>query len=228
VARIKYLGHSAFEVTLRGFDGRDKTILVDPWINNPLSPVKLSYFQGRRVDYILVTHDHADHLGNAFDIAKLTDATIVGVFELAEEADRMGLKSIGGNIGGRLNVGDLEIVMTPAAHSSSKGTPIGFVVRGLDASFYHAGDTGLFCEMSLIGELYSPEIAMLPIGGHFTMGVKEAVKAVELIRPRVVIPMHYNTFPQIKADPLKFKELVESLTPSRVVVLKPGEELQYP
>ncbi|MGC9122380.1 MAG: MBL fold metallo-hydrolase, partial [Thermogladius sp.] len=99
---------------------------------------------------------------------------------------------------------------------------------GQDVSFYHAGDTGLFYEMRFIGELYSPDVAMLPIGGHFTMGVREAVKAVELLRPRIVVPMHYNTFPVIKEDPARFKELVEATTPSRVVVLRPGDELQYP
>ncbi|WP_434731928.1 metal-dependent hydrolase [Thermogladius sp. KZ2Tp1] len=228
MARIKYLGHSAFEVVLKGLDGKEKTVLVDPWIDNPLSPVRLDYFKGKKVDYILVTHDHGDHLGNAFEIARATGATIVGVYELAEEAESRGFKSIGGNIGGPLKIEDLLIVMTPATHSSSKGTPVGFVVKGQDVSFYHAGDTGLFYEMSLIGELYSPDVAMLPIGGHFTMGVREAVKAVELLRPRIVVPMHYNTFPVIKEDPARFKELVEATTPSRVVVLRPGDELQYP
>lgn len=102
------------------------------------------------------------------------------------------------------------------------------MVRGRDLAVYHAGDTGLFSEMELIGELYAPDIALLPIGGHFTMGVREAAKAVELLKPKYVIPMHYNTFPLIKADPLAFKQLVESRTQSKVVVLKPGEVFPYP
>ncbi|WP_440060129.1 metal-dependent hydrolase [Thermogladius sp. 4427co] len=228
MARIKYFGHSAFEIELKGLDNKDKVVLIDPWIDNPLSPVKLDYFRHKKVDYILVTHDHGDHLGNAYDIAKLTGATIIGIFEIAEEASGKGLKAVGGNIGGRLSLEDLEIVLTPALHSSNKGSPVGFIVKGADISLYHAGDTGLFSEMSLISELYSPEVALLPIGGHFTMGVKEAFRAVLMLKPKVVIPMHYNTFPLIKADPYKFKELVESLTPTRVIVLKPGEEFEYP
>lgn len=138
------------------------------------------------------------------------------------------MNAVGGNIGGRLSVEDLEIVLTPALHSSSKGSPVGFAVKGLDISLYHAGDTGLFSEMSLISELYSPEVALLPIGGYLTMGIREALRAVLLLKPRVVIAMHYNTFPLINADPYRFKELVESSTPSRVIVLRPGEELGHP
>ena len=228
MAIIKFLGHSAFDIVLTGLDGVEKHILIDPWLENPLSPVKPIDYKNVELHYILVTHDHGDHLGNALEIAKYTGAKIVGVYELATYVKQHGLEAIDGNIGGRLNISDLEIVMTPANHSSSRGPPVGFIVRGRDVTLYHAGDTGLFSEMELIGELYSPEIALLPIGGHYTMGIREAVKAVELINPRIVIPMHYNTFPVIKADPYKFKELVESLTPARVVVLNPGESFTYP
>jgi len=225
---VKYLGHSFFEVALTGLDGAVKTLVVDPWVENPLSPVKLKDYEGRRLDYVLVTHDHGDHIGEAIKLAKITGAVIIGVYEIAEYATQEGVRSIGGNIGGPLKIQDLEVILTPASHSSSRGVPVGFVVRGRDMSFYHAGDTGLFSEMALIGELYAPDIAMLPIGGHFTMGIREAVKAVELIRPKIVIPMHYNTFPVIQADPLEFKRLVEEKTGVKVVVLKPGETLRYP
>jgi len=225
---IKYLGHSFFEVVLTGLDSAVKNIAIDPWVENPLSPVKLGDYRDRRLDYIIVTHDHGDHLGNAIELAKATGATIIGVYEVALYAEEKGVKAIGGNIGGALRIPDLEVVLTPATHSSSRGVPVGVVVRGKDLSVYHAGDTGLFSEMELIGELYSPDIAMLPIGGHFTMGVREAVKAVELIKPKIAIPMHYNTFPLIQADPFEFKKLVESRTSSKVVVLKPGETLSYP
>jgi L-ascorbate metabolism protein UlaG (beta-lactamase superfamily) len=225
---IKYLGHSFFEATITGLDGSVKTLLIDPWVENPLSPVKLRDFEERKVDYILVTHDHGDHIGDAIKLAKMTGAVIVSVYEIAEYASQEKVKSIGGNIGGPLRISDLEVVLTPATHSSNRGVPVGFYVKGRDVSFYHAGDTGLFCEMELIGELYSPDITMLPIGGHFTMGIREAVKAVELIKPKVVIPMHYNTFPVIQADPALFKRLVEEKTKSRVVVLKPGEVFTYP
>ncbi|MEM0199512.1 MAG: metal-dependent hydrolase [Desulfurococcaceae archaeon] len=228
MGRIRYLGHSFFELNLKGFDGVQKTVLIDPWVENPLSPVKLEDYKNVKVDYIVVTHDHGDHLGNAIELAKLTGATIVGIYEIAEYAGSRGVRSIGGNIGGKLRVEDLEIVLTPAVHSSQRGAPTGVVVGGLDLRVYHAGDTGLFSEMSFIHELYNPDIALLPIGGHFTMGIREAVKAVELLKPRVVIPMHYSTFPVIQADPYEFKKLVEEKTGVKVVVLKPGEVFEYP
>ncbi|WP_288006237.1 metal-dependent hydrolase [Thermofilum sp.] len=223
MAIITFLGHAAFELVLKGLDGQEKKVLIDPWLENPLSPVKPSAYRGTRVDYIIVTHDHGDHLGNSFEIAKMTGAKFVAVYELAEEASSQGIEAIGANVGGPLSVPDLKIVFTPAVHSSSKGTPTGVVVSSKDATIYHAGDTGLFGDMALIGELYKPDVALLPIGGHFTMGIHEAAKAVQLIKPRIAIPMHYNTFPVIRADPEEFKQLVEKTTSTRVVVLKPGE-----
>lgn len=228
MATIRFLGHAAFDVTLRGLDGGVKRVLFDPWLENPLSPAKPSDYRGAKVDYIVVTHDHGDHMGNAIELAKLTGAKVVGVYELAEHAREQGVEAVGGNVGGPLAVADLEIVLVPAVHSCSRGVPVGVVVRGADACVYHAGDTGLFGDMALIGELYQPDIALLPIGGHFTMGVREAVKAVSLIRPKVCVPMHYNTFPLIRADPGEFKRLVESTTRTKVVVLKPGESFEYP
>lgn len=228
MAIIKYLGHSAFEVVLTGLDGKEKTILIDPWLENPLSPVKVDDYKKKHIDYIFITHDHGDHIGNAIEIAKATGAKIVGIFEVALYASEQGVDAVDGNIGGKLKIPDLEVIMTPALHSSQRGVPVGFVIRGKDVSIYHAGDTGLFAEMSLIGELYAPDVAMLPIGGHYTMGVKEAVKAVHMIRPRIAIPMHYNTFPPIKTDPEKFKEIVENTTTTKAIILKPGETLTYP
>ncbi len=228
MAIIKYLGHSAFEITLTGLDGSEKNILIDPWVENPLSPVKVSDYKNRKVDYIFVTHDHGDHLGNAIEIAKLTGAKIVGIFEIALYAKEQGVESVDGNIGGRLKIDDLEVVLTPATHSSTRGAPTGVVIRGKDITLYHAGDTGLFMEMNLIGELYMPDIAFLPIGGHYTMGIREAAKAVQLIRPKIAIPMHYNTFPPIRADPEEFKKLVEKQTPTKVIILKPGDTFTYP
>ncbi len=228
MAIIKYIGHSAFDIVLTGLDGTEKHIVIDPWIENPVSPVKLDDYRNVKLDYIIVTHDHGDHLGNAIDLAKLTKAKIVGIYELAMYAKEHGVEAVDGNIGGRIRIDDLYIVFTPATHSSNRGVPTGVVVGGKDVTIYHAGDTGLFMEMSLIGELYNPDIALLPIGGHYTMGVKEAVKAVHLIKPRIAIPMHYNTFPVIQADPEEFKELVEKTSATKIVILKPGETFTYP
>lgn len=228
MATIRFLGHAAFDVTLKGLDGSVKRVLFDPWLDNPLSPTKPLDYRGAKVDYIVVTHDHGDHMGNAIELAKLTGAKVVSVYEVAEYAESQGVEAVGGNVGGPLALADLEVVLVPAIHSSSRGIAVGAVVRGADACIYHAGDTGLFGDMALIGELYQPDVALLPIGGHFTMGVREAVKAILLIRPKVCVPMHYNTFPLIKADPEEFKRLVESMSRTRVVALKPGESFEYP
>lgn len=227
MALLRYFGHSAFELRLTGLDGLEKRVFIDPWISNPLSPVLPADYAGR-ADYIFITHDHGDHVGDAEAIARETGATIISIYDLAVELEARGLKAVGANIGGRISLKDLFAVLTPATHSSRTGSPTGVVVGGRDVRVYHAGDTGLFSEMEFIGRLYKPNIALLPIGGHFTMGVEEASLAVELIKPEIVIPMHYNTFPAIAADPVKFKELVESKTSVKTIILRPGEELIYP
>ncbi|ABW01902.1 metal-dependent hydrolase [Caldivirga maquilingensis] len=222
---LKWLGHAAFEVELMG-----KRILIDPWISNPNSPVTLGELS--KVDFILVTHDHSDHLGEAVQIANKTNATVVSIFELAVYlAEKEGVKNtIGMNIGGPVKLtNEIEVYMTPALHSSTHGSPVGFVIKSPEAVIYHAGDTGLFSDMELIGRLYKPDVALLPIGGYFTMSPREAAYAVSLINPRAVVPMHYNTFPQIRQDPEEFRNLTESLAPHvRVYVMKPGDVLNLP
>ncbi len=139
------------------------------------------------------------------------------------------------NKGGTVNVEGITLTMTDALHSSSidasgfsfdGGCPAGFVIGIGDRSIYHAGDTGVFGDMQLIGELYKPEIALLPIGDRFTMGINEALKAVELIRPRIVVPMHYNTFDVIRQDPFVFKQIVEAKTGAKVFIMKPGDSIE--
>ncbi len=217
---IKWLGHAAFELELDG-----KIIYIDPWITNPLSPIRVEDI--RAADIILVTHDHRDHLGEAIDLARKTNAAFISIYEISLKASQEGVrKAIGMNIGGSLTVEGITIIMTQALHSCERGNPTGFIIKGSEASIYHAGDTGLFYDMKLLGELYSPEIALLPIGGLFTMGPLEAAKAVELLKPRIVIPMHYNTFNAIMVDPGEFKKYVKEFHPqTEVVVLKPGERL---
>jgi L-ascorbate metabolism protein UlaG (beta-lactamase superfamily) len=227
---IRWLGHAAFII---GVD--EATILIDPWITNPLSPYRSvdSFAKDyKSVDYIIVTHDHGDHVGEAAELlSKFKSSRIVAVFELAEElAKKVGAieRSIPVNIGGRVRLEkNLEVVFTPAFHSSSKGAPTGVVIFSKNRSLYHAGDTGVFGDMKLIAELYRPYVALLPIGGHFTMGIEEAVKAVELIRPRMAIPMHYNTFNAVFTDPQLFAKLVKERVPEvEVRILNPGQYLE--
>ena len=221
---IRYLGHAAFEIELSG-----KRILIDPWIRNPLSNIDID--EVLNPDYIIITHDHEDHLGDAIEILKKSERSrALAIYELANYIVQQGVpeeRVIGANIGGSVRVDEkeLRIALTPAAHSSMRGAATGVVVSGKESTIYHAGDTGLFAGMKLIGEIYKPDYALLPIGGHFTMDIEEAVKAVELINPRYVVPMHYNTFPVIKADPENFKRKVEERTSSQVIILKPGERI---
>ncbi|KSW11954.1 metal-dependent hydrolase [Pyrodictium occultum] len=226
---VRWLGHSAFELEIDGY-----RLLIDPWLTNPMSPVGVKEYKGK-IDLIIVTHDHADHLGDALELLKLNpDAKFAAVYELANYvAEQLGDRSgriIGANIGGPLKLPgiSLKVMFFPATHSCGRGTPTSVVVSGREATVFHAGDTGLFAEMQFIGELYRPDIALLPIGGHFTMDVYQAAKAVELLRPRVAIPMHYNTFPVIEADPQEFaKYVAERGLETKVVVLKPGEYYRF-
>ncbi|MCE4602973.1 MAG: metal-dependent hydrolase [Desulfurococcales archaeon] len=227
MARLTYLGHAAFMLELDG-----KRILIDPWLSNPLSPMKPE--EAKDVDLVIVTHGHFDHIGDAPKIlANNPRAKVVAVYELASHvAKQAGIgddRVVGGNIGGPMKVDGLDIALTPATHSSSGiGVATGVVVRGEEATVYHAGDTGVFMDMRIIGEIYKPHVALLPIGGHFTMDPVEAAKAVELLRPRVAIPMHYGTFPILYGKPEDFEKLVDSkCLPTEVKVLKPGESYEF-
>ena len=210
--KIKYLGHAAFLIN---------DLLIDPFITgNPLSPIKP---EDITCNVVCVTHDHGDHLGDAFEVTKRNNAVFVSIYELSQEAQKYGIKTEGMNIGGEIEIGDWKIKMVLAFHSSNLGAPIGFILKNLkeNKSVYHAGDTGLFSDMKLIGE-EGIDVALLPIGDRFTMGIKDAIKAVQFINPSLVIPMHYNTFPGIKVD---VNEFVKN-SPKRSVALKPGEEIE--
>ncbi|RLE87327.1 MAG: metal-dependent hydrolase [Thermoprotei archaeon] len=219
--KVKFLGHAAFCVEMDG-----KRLLFDPWIEgNPQSCISVE--QLGHVDLVLVSHDHDDHIGQAFDICRRTGATLVAVHEIAVEAAKRGLRAVGVNVGGPARVEGLEVVVTPALHSSGRGIPVGFIVRSREGSVYHAGDTGLFYDIKLYAELYPVDIAMVPIGGHYTMDPLQAAVFTSLLKPRVVIPMHYNTFPAIRADPQVFaKEVTSRSRGTKVVVLKPCEEFE--
>lgn len=225
--KITWLGHSVFL-----FEA-EKKLLIDPFISgNPLAPCSPEELNP---DIIAVTHGHRDHLGDTIEIGKRTGCRIISVHEVANYIKSKGVFAEGMGKGGTVNVEGIKLTMTEALHSSSidasgfsfdGGSPAGFIIRINGHSIYHAGDTGVFGDMQLIGELYEPELALLPIGDKFTMGIKEATKAVELIQPKIVVPMHYNTFDVINQDPLKFKQAVESKTNTKVIIMQPGQSIE--
>lgn len=224
--RITWLGHSAFLI-----EGRDR-ILIDPFLTgNPMAAMSADKVE---CDIVCVTHGHMDHLGDAANIARRTGATIAAILEMSHYLEKLGVKSVGFNLGGTAKIRDTNITMVQALHSSSIGAPglefsaampVGMVIES-GKVVYHAGDTAVFGDMKLIGDLYKPEVALLPIGGFFTMDPKQAALAVKLIRPKTVIPMHYNTWDAIKVDPKDFQAMVKKSSKSvKVVILKPGEAL---
>lgn len=222
---ITWIGHSAFLI-----EGHDR-ILVDPFlINNPstdVTPDQLS------CDMVCVTHGHSDHVGDAVAIAKRQKIPVLSIVELSGYFDKMKCQTVGFNIGGSVKVRGTKVTMTQAVHSSgadveglegAAGAPTGFVIES-GGTIYHAGDTALFGDMALIGSMHRIDVALLPIGGFFTMDATQAAKAVELLRPKIAIPMHYNTWPPIKADPSLFKQLVEKNTETKVRILDPGQSI---
>lgn len=214
---IIYYGHAAF--LLKG----SKIVFIDPYLtDNPSSTISPQDIH--ECDVVIVTHDHGDHLGDAFDICKNTGAIFVSQHELACIAQEKGLKAEGMNIGGTIPVNGIDIHMTHALHTTETGHPTGVIVTMDDHSIYHAGDTGLFSDMKLISEMYHPEVSLLPIGDRYTMGITEAVKAVEFLNPMYVIPMHYGTFPLIETNPEELKKRVGEM--AKVVILKPGEKFE--
>jgi len=229
LARALWLGHAAFLIELGG-----TKLLIDPWITgNPSCPLTLDEL--RDVDAIAivcVSHDHADHLGDAFEICRRQGAKLVCVYEVGVKAQEAGVKAdnvYGMNVGGTVELGGLKITLVPAIHSCSSGVPVGFVIRGEDKAVYHAGDTALFGDMALIKKLYGPiDLALLPIGGYYTMGPVEAAEAVCLLEPRAVVPMHYATFPVLVQSADEFVRLVQEKHPeTKVVVLRPGQSYEF-
>lgn len=225
--KITWLGHAAFL-----FEA-EKKLLIDPFISgNPKAPCSPEDLDP---DIIAVTHGHRDHLGDTIEIGARTGCRIISIHEVANYIKSKGVFAEGMNKGGTVEVEGVTLTMTQALHSSSidascfsfdGGSPAGFVINIGGHSIYHAGDTGIFGDMQLIGELYEPEIALLPIGSRFTMGIKEAVKAVELIEPQIVVPMHYNTFDVIKQNPEEFRKAVETKVDTKVIIMEPGESIE--
>ena len=224
--KVNYLGHSAFLI-----EGRDR-ILVDPFLTgNPKASTTPDKVQ---CDIICVTHGHSDHLGDTVEIARRTGATVACIVEMSDYLEKCGVKSLGFNMGGPAKILDSSITLVPAFHSSSIGAPglefsaampVGVVIDS-GKVVYHAGDTCVFGDMKLIGQMYKPELALLPIGGFFTMDPKQAAMAVDLIKPKTAVPMHYSTWPPIEQDPKEFERLVKKSSKTKVVIMQPGESLE--
>jgi len=223
---ITWLGHSSFSLKTPG----GKTVLLDPWYTgNPSFPENA---KPKQADIILVSHGHSDHITDAAAMAKSTGATVVGIWEITTWLGSKGVQNLEPmNKGGSIDVKGLRVTMTDAVHSSSVedngivylGEPAGYVVRLENAqSVYFAGDTALFSDMKLIGELYKPEIAFLPIGDRFTMGPDTAAMAAKWLGVKQVVPMHYGTFPLLTGTPTQLKEHLAG-TSIQVLELKPGE-----
>ena len=227
---ITWLGHAAFKIRTPG----GKVILIDPWLGNPKCPADQRRVD--QVDLLLVTHGHADHLGDAIEIASEHAPVVVGMFELCTWLVGKGVETCSPmNKGGTQTISDIKVTMVSADHSSGiiddgrlvpGGEAAGYVIE-LETGFklYHAGDTNVFGDMRLIGEMYAPRIAFLPIGDHYTMGPEAAGLAAQMLGVRQVVPMHYGTFPVLTGTPERLKKVVDPLGID-VLVLKPGETAQ--
>jgi L-ascorbate metabolism protein UlaG (beta-lactamase superfamily) len=227
--RITWLGHATFRL-----DIDDKVFLIDPWVmNNPKTPADKKKFD--KIDVMLCTHGHGDHIGDAVELAKKHQPTVVGIYELCMYMKRKGAENVSPmNKGGSTSMADVRITMVHADHSCGieddgqiiyGGEACGFVLetaRGL--KIYHAGDTNVFGDMHIIHELYAPDIAMIPIGDVFTMGPDEAAYACKLLKPKVVIPMHFGTFPLLTGTADELRHRVGDLGID-VVEMRPGQTL---
>src|SRR5579875_3707067 len=218
---VRFLGHAAFELA----DG-DTTVLIDPFLTgNPKAAISAD---DAAATTILLTHGHGDHIGDTVAIAKRTGATAVAIVEIANELGEEGIDVRDPNMGGTVKFDWGWVKLVPAWHTSTtpKGTanvPAGLLINFQDTVVYHLGDTCVFSDLQLVGKRSPIDVALMCIGGHYTMDRTDAVEAAGLIGARTVIPCHYNTFPAIEADAAAFKSDVESATESRVVVLEPGE-----
>ncbi|MCK9277193.1 MAG: metal-dependent hydrolase [Methanoculleus sp.] len=215
--RLTWLGHACF--SLAG----SQTVLIDPFVPEGSLPME--------PDIVAVTHAHADHLGMTVRLKKKT----VAINEVAKYLASKGIPAEPMNIGGSITVDGVRFTMTPALHSSwledegmgfYGGVAAGFVITMDGISVYHAGDTALFSDMQIIRDLYRPDVALLPVGGRFTMGPDEAMVAARYIGAPLVVPMHYDTFPAIQQDVQNFKQAIERTTSMRVRIVAPGESIE--
>jgi L-ascorbate metabolism protein UlaG (beta-lactamase superfamily) len=218
---LRFLGHAAFALSDGG-----TTVLVDPFLTgNPRAAASADELDATT---ILLTHGHADHLGDTVAIAKRTGATVVAIVELANEVGGEGVDVRDPNLGGTETFEWGTVKLVPAWHtavspSGTAHTPAGLLIDFKGTTIYHVGDTCLFSDLQLVGRGRELDVALVPIGGHYTMDRHDAVEAVRLIGAGTVVPIHYDTFPPIETDAQAFKAEVEAQTSSAVVVLAPGE-----
>lgn len=223
--KATFLGHSCVQIT----DGKH-SVVVDPYLSgNPKATVTAA---DMKVNFVLITHGHGDHLGDGIEIARKNNATIIANHELANFCARQGCTVHGMHIGGAHTFAFGRVKLTIAHHGGGAGPnadiytgpPVGFLITMGGKVLYHPGDTGLFYDMKLIGEMNKIDLAFLPIGDNYTMGIEDAVKAVSLLQPKTVVPFHYDTFDAIAQDPQDFARRVQG---SKAVILKPGESIDY-
>lgn len=226
--QARWLGHSAFKLV----SPAGKTILVDPFLTqNPTTPEE--YKQQNDVDYILLTHGHADHVGDTLDIAQQTGCTVATMVELSRLlVSKHGLdedQAVEFNKGGTVSFDDFSVTIVSANHSSSyqgdyAGDPAGLVFSfDDDITFYHLGDTNIFYDLELYGKLYEPDVIAVPMGDHYTMGPKEAAMACELIQTDYAVPVHYDTFPVLTGNPEDFRKYTQESTDTEVWIPEAGE-----
>ena len=229
---LTWLGHNSFKLVTRGA----KTVLIDPWVEgNPATPKDQKTFD--KLDVMTISHGHGDHMGDAVTLGKKLKPTVICNYEIHQYLTRKGVPNTSPmNKGGTLEVAGIKFTMVNATHSSGieeggqmiyGGEPCGYIITLEDGTrIYHAGDTAVMADMALIGEIYQPEIALLPIGDLYTMSPREAAYAARMLKPKYIVPAHYGTFPALTGTPEMLREELDKLkVTTEVVVLRPGESL---